>query len=230
MNNDIQREMSVLKALWHSDEPLGAIYLSEMLNIPPATVGRVLAKLEEKGLARKESNKGRSITVKGTKYLRENISAHSRMDAAYNIINDVNSSNIESLTETLNIRKLLEGYAAMLCAENCTKEDIAVLEEIQKEYMHSLSENDSGSDLDLKLHLQIADFSKNNTLKNILRLLLTDNSRYKIFSQAAVYQNRLWIKEHQKIIDAIKEKDPKKAKTEMEKHLDRVMRNINDCI
>lgn len=230
MNTYKQKETEILQAICQSETPLGAINLSEMLGIPSATVGRTLLSLEKRGFAAKNKNKGRVITENGKKYLNENLLSARQMQAAYNIIKSVDFSNEKSLTETLKVRRLLESYAAYLCAENCTQENIAALEEMHKQYTDSISKGCNGSEEDLKLHLMIASFSQNKILENMIYLLLTDESRYKAFSDAALCQNRLFAQEHSKIILAVKEKNPQKAKKEMEKHIDRVMQNIKSCI
>lgn len=230
LQNNFDRQLSILKAINEKEEPVGAIYLSETLEIPSATIGRILIELERDGFLKKESNKGRVITPKGKKYLEEKNNLHIKMSAAHNIINTGSDSKSSNLKEVLELRKLLEGYAAMKCAQNCSDEQIAVLENLNAVYVEEIKNSNTGSAEDLKLHLKIAEFSGNETLKNMLRLLLTDNASYESFSNAAYCRNRLYLNEHDMIISAIKNKDSKGAKKEMEKHLERVTQNILSCI
>lgn len=230
LQNNIDRELEILRAIDEKTEPVGAIYLSETLDIPSATIGRMLSELERNGFLEKRSNKGRVLTEKGRKYLDEKLKMSLKISAAHSIINIGSDSDTSSLKDVLELRKLIEGYAAMKCAQNCTQKEISELENLNQVYIDEIKNSETGSAADLKLHLKIAELSGNSALKNMLRLLLTDNESYESFSNAAFYRNRLYLNEHDNIISAIKNKDPKSAKKEMEKHLERVTQNIISCI
>lgn len=179
--NNRDRELAVLRAVNDNELPVGAIYLSEALDIPPASIGRILTNLEKNGFLKKESNKGRTITERGKKYLGEKNILNTKISAAKKIIKSQSASDISTLKEILELRRLMEGYSAMRCAERCTEEEVSELESIQREYVDELKCGGAGSEQDLRLHLKIAEFSGNVTLTNLLKLILTDNGSYESF-------------------------------------------------
>lgn len=223
---DKDKELHILKAVNDSDVPVGAIYLSEKLGIPPANIGRTLIRLEEQGLVAKVQNKGRSVTEQGKRCLEEEELKNSKLSIANELIDCASAEDEKNLLEILQVRKLLEVYTARHCAGNATPEMVQELENIQFDYVYELRHGRNGSEQDLNLHLKIAECSGNNTIARILRLLLTDNNSYAEFTKAAISRNGLNQGEHGPILDAIREKNEEKAGCEMERHLDRVMKNV----
>lgn len=221
-----ENEWQILKAVNDSELPVGAVHLSEKLGIPPANIGRTLLQLEKKGFVKKVQNKGRSITELGRKCLEEELQKTEKLSAASELIDLASMGNGDNLLEILAVRKLLESYTARQCAANVTEEMIKELEDIQFDYVYELRHGHSGSEQDLRLHLKIAEYSGNQTIVRILRLLLTDNNSYAEFTKAAISRNHLSQKEHEPILEAIRNHDAEQAALEMEAHLDRVMRNV----
>lgn len=221
-------EWRILKAVNDSDVPVGAIYLSGKLGIPPANIGRTLIRLENRGLVAKVQNKGRAVTELGRRRLEEEQQKNSKISIANELIDFASGVDKENLLEILQVRKLLEVHTARLCAEAATPEMVQELENIQFDYIYELRHGRSGSEQDLDLHLKIAEFSGNHTIARILRLLLTDNNSYAEFTKAAISRNGLNQGEHGPILEAIREGDGEKAGYEMECHLDRVMKNVEN--
>jgi len=57
-------------------------------------------------------------------------------------------------------------------------------------------------------------------------LILTDNDTYAEFTNAAVQLHNLRQDGHGRILEAIRNRDGKTARAEMEKHLNRVIENV----
>lgn len=55
----------LLETMQEESSPVGAVYLSQILNIPSATIGRMMRKAEKEGLVASVSNKGRCLTEAG---------------------------------------------------------------------------------------------------------------------------------------------------------------------
>ena len=221
-------DWNILKAVNDSDVPVGAIYLSGKLGIPPANIGRTLIRLEKRGLVAKVQNKGRSVTELGRRCLEEEELKNSKISIANELIDFASVEDKKNLLEILQVRKLLEVYTARRCAEEATPEMVQELENIQFDYIYELRHGHAGSEQDLNLHLKIAECSGNHTIARILRLLLTDNNSYAEFTKAAISHSNLNQGEHGPILDAIREKNGEKAGCEMERHLDRVMKNVEN--
>lgn len=221
-------EWCILNAINDSDVPVGAIYLSGKLGIPSANIGRTLIRLENRGMIAKVQNKGRAITEAGRKYLEEEAMKNTKRSIASELICSAEADDGKNLLEILQVRKLLEGYAARCCAKAASPEVIRELEDLQFDYVYELRHKRPGSEQDLNLHLKIAERSGNDTIARILKLLLTDNDSYAEFTKAALGRNRLRQDEHEAILAAIREGDGEKAALEMECHLERVIQNVKD--
>lgn len=221
-------EWQILQAVAESSAPVGAIYLSNELGIPSANVGRTLLRLEKKGMVAKVANKGRAITETGKSYLEEQSEKKSKLCVANELINAASADEKQILLEVLQVRTLLEGYTASCCAQFATEEMIKELEDIQFDYIYELRRGRTGREQDLKFHLKIAEFSGNHTIARILKLILTNNNSHVEFTRAAADVHKLFQKEHEELIEAIRQRDSGKAKQEMEAHLERVLENVNE--
>lgn len=147
------------------------------------------------------------------------------------IINDFSGaiSNPLSLMVALNntdfkkifeFRQSIELGAVSLAAVNPSEEDQLELEEIFKKMELESCEEKVGK-LDKEFHGKIVDMSNNiffklnnNAISEILGIFLTDSAK------KSKKEDILAI--HFEILEAIKEKNPKKAQTKMEKHLKQV--------
>ena len=219
-------EWQILQAVAESNTPVGAIHLSNELGIPPANIGRTLLRLEKRGMVAKVENKGRAITDLGREYLEKQSEKNSKLSIANELINAAEAEEKQSLVEVLQVRTLLESYTAYYCTQYATEEMIKELEDIQFDYTYELRHGRTGSEVDLRLHLKIAEFSGNHTIVRILKLLLTEKNSYVHFAKAASDVHRLFQEEHEKIIEAIRMKDGERASQEMKAHLERVLENV----
>ena len=223
-------EFEILKTMQEMQTPMGALQLSDRLEIPPASIGRALLKLEKKGLVEKVQNKGRVITAAGEAFLEEQKQRQQKMEAAHELIEAAASVTEANLNDILLVRRLLERYTARACTERITPEELEALEDIQFDYIYEVKHGRNGSEEDLSFHLKIAEIAGSPTITRLLRLLLTDQDAYAAFTQAAVQTERLKYNEHEAILDAIRAGDGARAGEEMEKHLGRVGDNVHNYL
>ena len=80
----------------------------------------------------------------------------------------------------------------------------------------------------MKIHLAIAEFSKNEIAQQILKILLADNNVYNVFNHISSSLKRSEITRHDRIVEALKNREPIAAKEAMTEHLDRILENVND--
>jgi GntR family transcriptional repressor for pyruvate dehydrogenase complex len=226
MTNELDK-MKLILTIRESDIPVGAAFLSEKLNIPPATIGRMLAKLEKDGLLEKVSNKGRQLTNKGIEYLIEEKTKNTKLKTANTLINMVENSSKERLIEILDVRRILESKTIELACQNANDEDIAELDNILDDHSYVVRHGDLGSDQDLKLHLTIAKISKNKTINHILKLILTEEDVYAKFSYLADHVKNIQLQQHSDLVEAIRCHDPEAGILALEKHLDQVIFDVN---
>ena len=223
-----KKELEMLQLVQTSHMPVGAAYLSERMGLPQATVGRILLALEKKGYLEKVSNKGRLLTEQGVSYLAQQEQYHEKLRTARNIIETAESNEKHKLYEILEIRLALEGLSAENAAINATEEDMKQLDGIMLEHFYDLRRGGIGSEQDLQMHLKIAEMSGNQTLAQILRLLLTQENAYTKFSIVAPHITNMQIRQHTDIVESIRAREAQRAREAMVTHLRQVMEDVQN--
>jgi len=136
---------------------------------------------------------------------------------------------IEDLQEVLKIRKLLEGFATSIAAKKINKEEIKKLEKIIKKMSISISKNDVlvYSDLNAEFHNLIFNICGNKQLIKIYDNLSNSEHRFRIRSLRNNPERLKYsLKEHQKILEALKRKDSEQAYKLSQKHIENILENI----
>ena len=133
---------------------------------------------------------------------------------------------IKTSLELVDARAIIETANAALAAERADEEDIARLEECIEKMRINLREDDTLNKEDANFHLTIAEathnkiqthlmFSIYDLLKETVGLCYYNDEAENIFQQ------------HCRIVEAIKEKDPQRAKERMEEHLTYIKSLVN---
>lgn len=220
------KDSDILKAINEIGLPVGATYLSKRLLVPPATIGRSLAELDEAGLIKKISNKGRLLTDKGKEFLaREELEKEKEQDAS-RLVQLITKADKGTMLEILQTRKLLERYTVELACSNATESELNELERLVLEHIHVVRQGGLGSEQDLAIHLAIAKISHNKTIYQILKLMLMEGNVYTKFSHVSDSMKHTQVKQHDAIIQAIQERSVEKAKLALEVHLDQIMEDV----
>lgn len=128
------------------------------------------------------------------------------------------------------VRKVLEESTVKWAIENSDTDDFNELEEIVKEANEAAKKNDHDrlSDLDHKFHLTITNYSKNMVLIRIMYYLIDLLSESRTKSVQIPGRAIQSVKEHSKILEAIKKKDVTQAQKNMREHLESVERSITN--
>ena len=138
---------------------------------------------------------------------------------------------IEDLQEVLQIRRALEGPATSMAAEKIHPEEIAKLEEIIQKMSTIISKPKPDvaaySELNAEFHNLILNACGNRRLMKICNNLSSSDHRFRIRSLRNNPERlKHSLKEHQDIVDALKEKDSKQAERLTKKHIENVLANI----
>lgn len=97
------------------------------------------------------------------------------------------------------------------------------------EYLVEMRHDGLGKEQNLQLHLMIAKISNNQTIYQILNLLLTNENAYTKFSSASMLDRKHeQLKRHENILSAIKPRDVKAARLAMEQHINQVISDIQN--
>ena len=180
--------------------------LSEEFGVSRGNVREVIQKLEFYGLLK-------TLPQSGT------VVANMGVPALSGMITDIlqlKKPDFKSLVES---RIMLEMQVVALAAERRTEEQLANIGEALEAYRLKVENNENAVEEDLMFHLKISEASGNPVL-NTLMLIITPEiianfEKYHVCTKSMTGDN---IIEHQQIFDAIKEKNPEKAKRELQFH------------
>jgi len=220
-----ERIYALLSEFYNHQEPVGASTLKNTLNMSQTSIGRALVSLENLGFLEKVSNKGRIITSKGILWYEKETALLDKQSIANDLIQGQKNTSITKLKEAIYVRKLLEPQAAGLACMNATDEDLERLVELINKYIDCISKAQEADDIDLKIHLRIAELSGNKTLFMLLTLLLTEDKTYMDFSKVALPtfkpENSATLN-HSEILRAVITRDSQAASEAMLKHLEKI--------
>ena len=188
--------------------------LAEKLSISRGSLREAFRVLESRGLIKSKPGGGRYI-----REIRKN--GHNSTE---NIILSLEKS---SILELLEAREMFEVKIAEITAQRATPEDIKSIEKaLNKMNEEEGLKDDKKTESDTEFHLAIASASHNFVFVNIIKLHLDllRNTREKT-QQIPGRREERW-REHQAILQAIKEHNSKKAGEAMLKHL----RNVREVL
>ncbi|WP_296144605.1 FadR/GntR family transcriptional regulator [uncultured Flavobacterium sp.] len=180
--------------------------LSEEFGVSRGNVREVIQKLEFYGLLK-------TLPQSGT------VVANMGVPALSGMITDIlqlKKPDFKSLVES---RIMLEMQVVALAAERRTEVHLENIEEALEAYRLKVENNEDAVEEDLMFHLKISEASGNPVL-NTLMLIITPEiianfEKYHVCKKSMTGDNLI---EHQQIFDAIKEKNPEKAKRELQFH------------
>jgi GntR family transcriptional regulator, transcriptional repressor for pyruvate dehydrogenase complex len=192
--------------------------IAEQMGISRPTVREAFAALEVVGLVETRTGQGTFVKpgdVESLKYRAEYLFIEER-----------------SPFETLETRKILESQAAALAAERASSADLAGLKQaldiLEETATHQSNWNEEA---DKDFHMAIARASGNSVLDDLFKILL-DMSQHKVWSKMKEI-GRLTsgsldkdVAQHRMIYEAIRYKDPQKARQLVWEHFVGVERDI----
>lgn len=188
--------------------------LSLMFSVGRPMVREALRSLEMVGLIEVQQGKGAFVRDLDfgsyIKTLKENASLMIFSDSV-------------SLEEFYGGRKLIEPGIARLVAETRTAQDLLGLEKIIESTRKSIHEGRRFIKYAAIFHEEMAQMTGNKVIQFAMDFILTlsPKARLKRFSKKDFRQ--MVLRDHERIVDRIKEQDGKGASREMERHLDHLI-------
>jgi DNA-binding FadR family transcriptional regulator len=136
----------------------------------------------------------------------------------------------DGLIYILKVRQIIEPKVAGLAAEYRSEAEFAHLSECIAEQKRSMEDRIKISEWDIEFHETLARASQNPVFPIILRPLFDVLMKFHspVFNDGSVIERT--IKSHEKILDAIKAKDPTAAQQAMEDHLTKAEENVQYTI
>jgi DNA-binding GntR family transcriptional regulator len=140
----------------------------------------------------------------------------------------VKAVSLDEIMEIIDIRLLNEIYCARLAAQRASRDEVAHLSDVLAR-AHQWIEAGSTENLmllDGEFHSVLAKASRNAVLADILLKLHDRSLRFWFLSLDQPGHHQAVQRQHQAILDAIKNKDPQAAEDAMRHHIEEFRRNI----
>ena len=130
--------------------------------------------------------------------------------------------NEKDLREVLEIRKALESLACALACKNIKDINIRKLKAVNAEISKAIEADNIEliTKKDVEFHEMINTLTDNNRLIQMLHQLKEHIFRYRFEYIKEMKNKQVIVDEHNRIIDALSERDPEKASKELEQHIE----------
>lgn len=184
---------NILNGTYKPSQKLTESQLAEVVGVSRNTIKKALLMLERENLVDLESNKGATIK----------------------------SFTLDEVINYLEIREALEGLVSKSAAKYITDSDIKKLQDILYKMNSYIKENkfDEYSLLNREFHNIIYNASRNVQAVELINTIKTQLNRLHFRTIFVPGRNQESYSEHQKILDALKSSDAKKAEEAVKKHI-----------
>jgi DNA-binding GntR family transcriptional regulator len=186
----------ILTGTYGPNQRLTEMDLSAELGVSRQTVGIALVRLEQEGLVVTQPNRGASVR----------------------------SVSIAEALRALRVREALEGVAASLAAECITDDELAEMDSVVKEMAvpHPPESLVRYSQLNARLHELIVRAARDETVDRMLASLNYALVRYQFRTVLVPGRLEKSLHEHQRIVEALRSRDPASAEQAARRHVARV--------
>ena len=183
------------------------IELCRAFNIGRSTLREALKSLAFVGMVRMRAGDG-TFVAEGFSKIVDRVLSHGLLHT---------EKDVNDLWET---RMVLESELAALCAQRATNEDLVNLERLVNAMRRSATRGGEGfQELDVEFHLTIAACAKNQVLAQLLRTIRDLVQELIIKTQQIPGAPELAYRHHRAIFQALKQRNPRKARAAMRTHL-----------
>lgn len=223
--------MIVLEAAEAANVAVGAGSISIILTkngirISEAGTGRILRSLREQGLLKKEGFRGHSITPSGSKKLAALKTAEETAETLKRLMSRSENLKGHSITEILTVRKAIEREAAFQAAHNASPEDIIRLEQIVDNQYMEMKRKSYYADISAEFHQEILRIAHVPLLNIMYEFIGLSVEWQNFFIETFRILDTPLNVPHERILEAIKRKDPSEAAKLMDIHLTDVIENV----
>ncbi|MTV48879.1 FCD domain-containing protein [Heliobacillus mobilis] len=225
------QEEAVLSVIHVNDEPIGSGSIRQMvadrgLAISEATVGRILKELDQKDYTVKKGFQGRILTQKGYERLCELKHRREHTTIRKELEETLSPENKKNMLDMLVARRAIEGEIAALAAIHITSQEIEAMERVLAHHELHRQRGQYGVEQDIHFHQLLARASRNRVLEKAMDLILQSGRRSPTLEFIRKEVNGNIIEDHLRIFEAIKEKNPDRARSAMISHMENVTRDV----
>lgn len=184
--------------------------LAEMFGVSRPSVREALNLLASSGLV--ESYQGGGTVVKSLVEL-----------SAGNPLSELIKGEQARALDVIEVRKCMEAWTAYYAAHRALPEDLRKLEGIVAEMEHNLEGMKPSQDLDANFHVIIAQATHNVVWLHLMQSIFDAMKEFQRGVWRVVYQteedHRLLYRHHRDVFEAIRDRDPERARDAMLTHL-----------
>lgn len=222
----------ILNILEEKGEPVGSGLLRGLLaarglEISEATVGRTLSEMDRQEFTKKLGFQGRVITDKGRQEIERIKNFQQRLTAGNRFIEALDSKKQEDLIDILIARRAIERELARLAAIYATDGEIRLMESVCREQEQFIAEKRITAEQDVKFHEIVALAAKNKVLSAALDLIRHDGQLSPILEYIRTQVGGKLAIGHEKILQAIKERNPDAAELAMVEHIESLIEDVH---
>jgi len=200
------RDLIINRQLQPGDKLPSERTLSEKFNASRSQLRLAIQKLEFYGLVKRYPKSGTFVSKIG-------VGALNSMMA--NILH-LQTPDFKSLVET---RLILETKAVKLAAIRRTEKQLHQIQTAHEAYINNSINGSNAVDEDLLFHLKVVEASCNSVINSLMLVITPEIITNFVANKVCDTQNfTTLIKEHQDIVDAIKNKDPEQATESLKIH------------
>jgi len=194
--------------------------LASQMGVSRPTLREAINKLEARGLLEQRQGGGTFVKSLGNE----------TFDFAF----EEYANKKNAIVDLMEVRKILETWAAYTAAERITDEELRQLEQYLKEMEEALKKGKIGYDSDADFHSTISYATKNIFLIHIMNTIYQwiEKISYEVRSRLYndYYKHDLLFKQHKAIYIAIKNKDGLEAYSAMLSHMNYVMDSVKKIV
>ena len=194
--------------------------LAAQMGVSRPTLREAINKLEARGLLEQRQGGGTFVKSLGNE----------TFDFAF----EEYANKKDAIVDLMEVRKILETWAAYTAAERITDEELKQLDQYLKEMEEALKKGKIGYDSDADFHSTISYATKNIFLIHIMNTIYQwiEKISYEVRSRLYndYYKHDLLFKQHKAIYIAIKNKDGLEAYSAMLSHMNYVMDSVKRIV
>ncbi|MGA1847463.1 FadR/GntR family transcriptional regulator [Deferribacter abyssi] len=194
--------------------------LAAQMGVSRPTLREAINKLEAKGFLEQVQGGGTYVKSLG--------------DTALDNAFEEYAKKKDAILEIMEVRKILETWAAYTAAERITEDELKQLEQYLNEMEVALKDGQIGYDSDADFHSIISYATKNIFLIHIMNTIyqwiekISFEVRKRLYND--YYKHDLLYKQHKAIFVAIKNQDPLEAYNAMLNHMNYVLEKVKEII
>lgn len=227
---NVKVEVMILSAIRESIEPIGAVTLGLQLGqdfeISQATIGRKLKEFDMRGLTVRVGYQGRQLTPKGEEYLKESMTSVVVAQRGISFLHTLNGRDEVKLIQVLEARRALEREITRLAALRIQDKDVEELDRLLDSQRRALEQGEPGTYQNLAFHEAITRFADNEVLTHALYLVRNQSDLTLVIGLIRQDVGGVLLQDHQRIVHAIRSRDPERAARAMELHMDRIIEDV----